>query len=289
MEKYGFIYIWYDIKHKRYYIGSHWGTIDDGYICSSNWMRDAYRRRPEEFKRKILEKGLEDRTILLEREFNWLSKIKQEELGTKYYNLQKHKFGHWSDNLNSFEKIKIKLQKTKDWKEKLSKAHKGKIISESTKQKISKKLKGRNLSEETKTKIKENHFSKQENYIPTYGMLDKHHSVESKKKISSAQTGNKNHMFGKKHSDESKKKISEAGKNRKLSTESKRKISETKKKNYPAGPNHYCNGRIMSTEAIEKIKVARSKQVFSEESKQKMRDSAKRAWQVRKNKVVNNY
>ena len=35
--KYGFVYIWYDRKHHRYYIGCHWGTIDDGYICSSNW------------------------------------------------------------------------------------------------------------------------------------------------------------------------------------------------------------------------------------------------------------
>ena len=23
-EKYGFVYIWHDRKHKRYYIGSHW-------------------------------------------------------------------------------------------------------------------------------------------------------------------------------------------------------------------------------------------------------------------------
>ena len=44
MEKYGFVYIWYDKKRKMYYIGSHWGTDDDGYICSSNRMRDAYRR-----------------------------------------------------------------------------------------------------------------------------------------------------------------------------------------------------------------------------------------------------
>ena len=54
MEKHGFVYIWYDRKHKRYYIGSHWGTEDDGYICSSKWMMQAYKLRPKDFTRKII-------------------------------------------------------------------------------------------------------------------------------------------------------------------------------------------------------------------------------------------
>ena len=43
MEKYGFVYIWYDRKHKRYYIGCRWGTENDGYICSSSWMKKIGR------------------------------------------------------------------------------------------------------------------------------------------------------------------------------------------------------------------------------------------------------
>ena len=54
MEKYGFVYIWRDRKHKMFYIGCHWGTEDDGYVCSSNRMRNAYNRRPNDFKRKII-------------------------------------------------------------------------------------------------------------------------------------------------------------------------------------------------------------------------------------------
>ena len=65
MEKYGFVYIWFDKKHKMYYIGCHWGTETDGYICSSNRMKNAYRRRPKDFKRKILE-NVNDRKTLLE-------------------------------------------------------------------------------------------------------------------------------------------------------------------------------------------------------------------------------
>ena len=96
MEKEGFIYIWFDKKRKMYYIGCHWGTENDGYICSSNRMRDAYRRRPSDFKRRFLTKKIKDRNSLLEEEYRWLSLIEDSELGKKYYNLRKHQWGHWS-------------------------------------------------------------------------------------------------------------------------------------------------------------------------------------------------
>ena len=86
MEKYGFVYIWYDKKHKRYYIGSHWGTENDGYICSSRWMRKAYRRRPNDFKRRIIARVYESKNALLDKEHEWMLLIKDEELGDKYYN-----------------------------------------------------------------------------------------------------------------------------------------------------------------------------------------------------------
>lgn len=35
-NKYGFVYLWFDRKHKRYYVGCHWGTTEDGYVCSSS-------------------------------------------------------------------------------------------------------------------------------------------------------------------------------------------------------------------------------------------------------------
>lgn len=74
-EPYGFVYIWYDRKHKRYYIGSHWGNETDGYICSSNWMRMSFVRRPEDFKRRILKKIFSNRKDLLEEEQRWLNMI----------------------------------------------------------------------------------------------------------------------------------------------------------------------------------------------------------------------
>lgn len=97
MEKYGFIYIWRDKKHNRYYIGSHWGFENDGYICSSKWMRNAFKLRPHDFKRRILAKVYTNRKDLLNLEFFWLSKINDSKIADKkYYNRSKHKNGHWS-------------------------------------------------------------------------------------------------------------------------------------------------------------------------------------------------
>ena len=97
MKKYGFVYIWYDRKRKMYYIGCHWGTINDGYICSSKRMRDNYRNRPCDFKRRILKKDIE-REKLLEEEYKWLQLIPDKELGKQYYNHSKRHFGHWSSD-----------------------------------------------------------------------------------------------------------------------------------------------------------------------------------------------
>ena len=73
MEKYGFVYIWRDKKRKMYYIGSHWGTEDDGYICSSDRMRKAYRRRPDDFKRRVISRIDTNREELLDEEHRLLA------------------------------------------------------------------------------------------------------------------------------------------------------------------------------------------------------------------------
>ena len=114
MEKYGFVYIWYDRKHKRYYIGSHWGTEDDGYICSSSWLKKAKNNRPNDFKRKIILKIYTSKQDLLLEENRWLSMIKPNEIKTRYYNLRIHEFGHWSADKDlehtTRERISIKTK-----------------------------------------------------------------------------------------------------------------------------------------------------------------------------------
>jgi hypothetical protein len=85
--KSGFVYIWRDRKHNRYYVGSHWGFEDDNYICSSKWMNKSYKRRSNDFKRRILYRGINTRIELYEKEQQWLSLIKREEMKIRYYNL----------------------------------------------------------------------------------------------------------------------------------------------------------------------------------------------------------
>lgn len=127
MEKYGFVYIWYDCKHKRYYIGSHWGTVDDGYVCSSSWMKNSYKRRPQDFRRRILKKVFSNRKDLLVIENHYLSMIKLDEIKRKYYNLTNKIKDHWTTDDIKFKKVS---------------------------EKISNSLKGRKLSEEHKEKLK---------------------------------------------------------------------------------------------------------------------------------------
>ena len=168
MEKEGFIYIWFDRKRKMYYIGCHWGTLDDGYVCSSNRMRVAYRRRPYDFKRKILKRNI-IREILLEEEYKWLQLVKSNELGKKYYNLSKKHFGHWSQN----PKQVISMREKNTGK---NNPMYGKVSPK----------KGTKISESTRNKIKE----KRANQIFT---------VDTRKKMSESHKGNKNAFYGKKH------------------------------------------------------------------------------------------
>lgn len=106
--KYGFVYIWRDRKHKRYYVGCHWGTENDGYICSSSWMKQAYKHRPNDFKRRILKTNIPTRDEMFLVEQKYLNMIKETEIGKRYYNLQTH-WKHWSRDENSLQNTKTNM------------------------------------------------------------------------------------------------------------------------------------------------------------------------------------
>lgn len=188
MEKYGFVYIWYDCKHKRYYVGCHWGTEEDGYICSSTNMNHAYKRRPNDFKRRILSR-VSDRSKLLEEEYKWLSQIKQEELRVRYYNLHNHHFNHWSHDNNLKISIGQKISLSQRSNPNFGKWNKGNVVSEETKRKISQSTsiamkehyKKNPRSEETRKKISENNKRLQKEKL--VGMHGKKHSEETIQKM----------------------------------------------------------------------------------------------------------
>lgn len=116
-EKYGFVYLWRDRKHKRYYVGCHWGTEDDGYVSSSPWLTRAYKRRPHDFKRRILQRtDTRQGTFLAEQ--NWLNLIRDDELKVRYYNLNKRVADFWHQyedrRLSVGEKISASVRAHRD-------------------------------------------------------------------------------------------------------------------------------------------------------------------------------
>lgn len=206
MRKYGFVYLWYDKKHKRYYIGCRWGTENDGYICSSPWMKKGYKRRPRDFKRRILGRIYTNRKDLLEEEYRWLSKIKEEKLGKRYYNLHNHHFGHWTTDTNKNLSVREKIKQT--------------LSDPEVREKIGAANRGRVKSEEEILKIKK-------------ARTKQVYTEETKKKMSASQSGMNNSFYGKTHSLETRQKMSESAKkrtsNRKHSEETKQRMSEIAK------------------------------------------------------------
>ena len=76
-------------------------------------MKRAYKRRKKDFTKKILKRIYTTRKDLLEEEYKWLSLIKKEELGKRYYNVRNHHFNHWS--VSDREKIRKTIsEKTKE-------------------------------------------------------------------------------------------------------------------------------------------------------------------------------
>lgn len=109
-----------DTKNQMFYIGSHMGRIDDGYIGSSVRLLRAYKKRPLDFKRRILWFSQENsKKKLQEKEQAWLNLIKVNELGTKYYNLKRVASG---GNILEFYSEEQKNKYRKKLKES---AHKG--------------------------------------------------------------------------------------------------------------------------------------------------------------------
>jgi hypothetical protein len=104
-DYFGFIYLWFDKKRKMFYLGSHMGSIDDGYICSQSRMRNAYNRRQDTFKRRILYyHPFADRVTLLEKEEQWLKLIDPVHLSKKYYNACNRAWGSSQERTSQTQK-----------------------------------------------------------------------------------------------------------------------------------------------------------------------------------------
>ena len=107
---------------------------------------------------------------------------------------------------------------TEEHKKNISKANKGRIVLDITKEKIRKKLLGHKQSKRTLKKIVETRRKNK-----SYG-----HSEKWKKEMSKLFSGKGNPFYGKHHSMESKEKISNVQKGSSCSEETKRKMSKVR-------------------------------------------------------------
>ena len=173
-------------------------------------MRKVYHRRPEDFKRRIIQTNI-SRDQLLAEEYKWLQLIPPDQIGSKYYNINLHHFGHWtthSDTLPIREKISqsliTKYANQPELREHLSKINTGKKVSQETRQKLSQSLLGHVVTQDTRNKISQTEKGKVV-------------SPETRAKISQANSGVK-------RSDEFKQNVSKFHKGKKLTEKHKRKI-----------------------------------------------------------------
>ena len=196
-------------------------------------MKDSYKRRPQDFKRKILFNSISiTYSELLEIEYKWLSLIKPEELGKKYYNIRNHHPAHWAANPDA-RTIGQKISETHKNDPNWGSWSIGKKVSNETKEKLRQHNLGKKHSEESKKLIGKNSSAARDYKDPIYlaklSEANKNISNELKLKRSinskRLQKEGKIGMHGKKHSLETKEKMKIAA----IKREQKKKLNNNNK------------------------------------------------------------
>lgn len=242
----GFIYKTTCLINGKIYIGKHESSESDNYLGSGTIFKKALKKYGKEnFRREILRlcETLHELEV-------W------EYVFIKKYHAQDPSIGYniADGDVNSSEYNPAKLPEVR---EKISKAAIGRKVSNETKKKmsessprrkwteeqkmnLSKKMSGRKFTEEHKQKLREAKLGKNGKLSNSWGIK---WTEEQKKKSSESHKGQISAMKGKHHSEESRKKMSIAQKKRLSisdnhpmkgkhhSEETKRKISESKNNN----------------------------------------------------------
>lgn len=169
----GFVYKWINTRNGKWYIGSHKGSVDDGYIGSGVIFKKAYKKYKEYFVREVIYTGLDFREV---------EELVLKTLGAasdrQSYNLRNISLG--GDTSMYFTEESIR---------KMSDAWKKRDFStpmpQEVRDKISKSLTGRIISDELRQKYSEIRSAEGN---PFFG---KQHTKETKRKISEKNKGKK--------------------------------------------------------------------------------------------------
>jgi hypothetical protein len=125
-----FIYRWFDRKLNKFYIGSHYGNTNDGYLFGGIDIKKEYKERPNDFEREIL-------AYHLVSEYSEIRKIEKEYLikydvenNDMFYNRTNESYGGYhkksvenrlndidENGLNHFQRAAVKMVKTRKEKD----------------------------------------------------------------------------------------------------------------------------------------------------------------------------
>lgn len=148
------------------YVGSHKGSTDDGYVCSSKYMLEEYNKRPEDFSRQIVAEG--NLSDIRKLETKILQSVNAA-LNEQFYNRHEND-GFYFDGWK-------KGEFTEEHRRKMSEAKKGKKLSESHRQNILNNRTGKKNSPEHKAAL-------------VASRIGSKHSEETKRKISETKKKN---------------------------------------------------------------------------------------------------
>ena len=207
----GYIYLITDTTNGMKYTGKHHyhieGQLDPSYHGSGTIIKNIYKKRPETLREEYIKTCYSEEELCSDEQY--------------YIKLFKTL---WPNGYNLTEGGDGGEIPCEEIRKKISKAHKGKHLSDETKKKMSESRKGRHFSDETKKKLSELNKGR-----PS-GMLGKKHSEETIKKISESLKGKPAHNKGIPMSEETKRKLSESLKGRNVWNKGKHLSDETKKK-----------------------------------------------------------
>lgn len=159
---YGFVYQWHDSATNMKYVGSHHGSLDDGYIGSGKWFKAAFRKRPQDFSRIILQVNdvIDDHKFTRSLEQIELDRIPLSEYGKSYYNLKPFASGGCEVGRTTPEEVRLKISRAVSANvargQKISQAQFGVKKSEAACLAMSKAKLGKELVHKRKTYLLEN-------------------------------------------------------------------------------------------------------------------------------------
>lgn len=151
-----------------FYIGKHFGKVDDNYAGSGRLIREYFAKygkvKDVTYIKEIINYGTEDNICDLEREY--IREGMKSELCLNLHCMSCRGFSGKTHNNETRKRMSVNnCMHNKDIIQKMVNSSKGKIVSEETRMKISKALKGKPKSEEAKINMCLNHadFSGQNN------------------------------------------------------------------------------------------------------------------------------